>query len=140
MRMASLVCTEKCIFEFPFQNTDKTIGFPSLLAHHTSLQLINPIFSIPKCAGTKIIPKQTTFSPLHSELSCDIHFLNLRTMQNSDDGVNRLVPRDTAGLYFHRLGVDCGFPNRGLSCNIANGEVTILVFCRFQSEFGWYTF
>ena len=57
-------------------------------------------------------------------------------MQNSDDGVNRLVPRETAGLFFHRLGVDCGFPNRGLSCNIANGEVTILFFfidCKISS-------
>ena len=110
---------------FPFQNSDKSIAFPSLLAHHTSLQLINPIFSIPKCASSKMFPKQTSYSPVHSELSCDIHFLNLRTMQNKDDGVNRLVPRDTAGLYLHRLGVDCGFPNKGLSCNVANGEVML---------------
>ena len=48
-------------------------------------------------------------------------------MQNRDDGVNRLVPRETAGLYLHRLGVDCGFPNRGLSCNIANGEVGLII-------------
>ena len=106
-----------------FQNVDKSIAFPSLLAHQTSLQLIHPMFIIPKHANSKTVPKQTLYSPLHSELSCDIHFLNLRTMQNKDDDVNRLVPRNTAGLYFHRLGTDCSFPNRGLSCNIANGEV-----------------
>ena len=102
------------------------MGFPSLLAHHTSLQLINPLFIIPKHANSKTIPKQTSFTSLHSELSCDIHFLNLRTMQNKDDSAERLVPRSTAGLYFHRLGIDCGFPNRGLSCNLANGEVCYL--------------
>lgn len=73
-------------------------------------------------------PKQSDFSPMHSELPCDVHLINLRTMQNKDDGPDRLVPRSTAALFLHRLGMDCSFPNKGLMCKAASGEVSCFLF------------
>ncbi|XP_053387159.1 alpha-mannosidase 2x-like [Mercenaria mercenaria] len=107
-------------------NKDRATNFASLLGHQTSLQLIHPVFVIPAHnKHSSSFPRQSDFSPMHSELPCDVHLLNLRTMQNKDDGPDRLVPKSTAAMFFHRLGIDCGFPNKGLMCKGASGEVVL---------------
>ena len=45
-------------------------------------------------------------------------------MQNKDDDQHkRAIPKETAGLFLHRFGIDCGFRNRGLICERADGKV-----------------
>lgn len=61
---------------------------------------------------------------MQHEIPCDVHLVNLRTMQNRDDGKDRLVPMNTAALFLHRLGYDCSFPNKGLACHSADGQVS----------------
>ncbi|XP_052786751.1 alpha-mannosidase 2x-like [Mya arenaria] len=102
------------------------LAFPSLLAHHTSLQLIHPVFTIPANTGHHSkYPQFSAFSPLATQLPCDTHMVNLRTNQNADDGKDRLVPKHSAALFLHRLGYDCNFVNKGLACSEGSGEVVL---------------
>lgn len=113
-----------CTINSSFQNKDTPTAFASLLGHQTSLHLIHPVYIVPAHPKhSTSFPKQTNLSPMQSELPCDVHLLNLRTMQNRDDGPERLSPKNTAGLFLHRFGLDCGFPNKGLMCKAATGEV-----------------
>ena len=107
-----------------FQSSDVPVAYPSLLAHHTSLQLIHPVYTIPAHARYQsTFPEFSAIEPLAAPVPCDTHMVNLRTNQNADDGKDRLVPRHTAALFLHRLGYDCSFVNRGLACDQASGEV-----------------
>ena len=112
-------------FTILFQNPSSSTFFPSLLAHQSSLQLIHPIHVIPAHSSyLRPFPALSNFEPMQNEMPCDVHFLNLRTMQNRDDGKDRLIPMNTAALFLHRLGYDCSFPNKGLSCASADGQVS----------------
>ncbi|GAB1607137.1 alpha-mannosidase 2x-like [Argonauta hians] len=59
-------------------------------------------------------------------LSCDVHLLNLRTLQNKDDDASvKFVPQNSAALILHRFAFDCDFPARALRCVIGNGKVEL---------------
>ncbi|KAL4216620.1 Alpha-mannosidase 2x [Mactra antiquata] len=117
-------------------NKKQTSALPSLLGHQTSLHLIHPLYVIPsRQKHSSSFPSQTSLSPMKTELPCDVHLLNLRTMQYRDDGPQRLQPKNSAALFFHRLGVDCGFPNKGLMCKAATGEVILSgLFSDFRTD------
>ncbi|KAH3860349.1 hypothetical protein DPMN_023247 [Dreissena polymorpha] len=107
-------------------NPDISVAYPSLLAHQTSLQLIHPVYIIPPHSKhASDMPKLNSFIPMKTQLPCDVHLVNLRAMQNADDGKERLVPKHTSAMFLHRLGFDCGFMNKGLACDAASGQVTL---------------
>lgn len=105
---------------------DKMIGYPSLQAHVTYLQLVHPTFVMPENSDAVTHRYLSTFSALAEPLPCEIHLLNLRTLQNKDDDVTlRFKPRNEAGLLLHSLGLDCGFANKGLLCSSNGGKVVL---------------
>ncbi|KAL3885282.1 hypothetical protein ACJMK2_025366 [Sinanodonta woodiana] len=109
----------------PIPEKSRKAAFSSLLGHISSLHLLHPLFVMPYHTK-EVFPLHHRFSAVKMDLPCDIHFLNLRTMQNKDDDVTvRTVPKDTSALILHRLGVDCNFFSRGLMCQNADGRVAL---------------
>lgn len=111
------------------QTSIQTVGYLSLTAHLSSLYLTQPIFLMPKsgvASGTSLpLAFWPRFSPLQTELPCQLHLLNLRTMQNKDDSPDlRFIPKDSAALLFHHFGSDCDFPIYTNTCQPNEGQVT----------------
>uniref|UniRef100_A0A6Q2Y998 Alpha-mannosidase n=1 Tax=Esox lucius TaxID=8010 RepID=A0A6Q2Y998_ESOLU len=98
-----------------------TIYYPSMLSHVSSLYLNHPL--IPMAVSTEAGSLSLTrFSPLASSLPCDIHMVNLRTIQSKEEGGG---PSDEAALILHRKGFDCALSNRntGLLCATTQGKI-----------------
>uniref|UniRef100_A0A6Q2YHZ3 Alpha-mannosidase n=1 Tax=Esox lucius TaxID=8010 RepID=A0A6Q2YHZ3_ESOLU len=92
------------------------LSYPSMLSHVSSLYLNHPL--IPMAVSTEAGSLSLTrFSPLASSLPCDIHMVNLRTIQSK--------VRDEAALILHRKGFDCALSNRntGLLCATTQGKI-----------------
>uniref|UniRef100_A0AAX7T9D2 mannosyl-oligosaccharide 1,3-1,6-alpha-mannosidase n=1 Tax=Astatotilapia calliptera TaxID=8154 RepID=A0AAX7T9D2_ASTCA len=71
----------------------------SLLAHLASLSLCHPPMTMVATSNSQLL-KLRPFQPLHSSLPCDIHLLNLRTLEDTQ-------VRDETALFLHRKGFDC---------------------------------
>uniref|UniRef100_A0A673XH27 mannosyl-oligosaccharide 1,3-1,6-alpha-mannosidase n=1 Tax=Salmo trutta TaxID=8032 RepID=A0A673XH27_SALTR len=110
-----------------------TLSYPSLLSHMSSLYLNHPL--IPMAVSTEAESLSLSpLSPLASSLPCDVHLVNLRTIQSKEGG----GPSDEAALILHRKGFDCTLSNRntGLLCATTQGKIrTEKLFSelRFQS-------
>lgn len=75
----------------------------SLLAHLTLLSLSHlPITMV--TPGNSMLPKIRHYLPLHSSLPCDVHLLNLRTLEDAQEAGS---PSQEAALLLHRKGFDC---------------------------------
>lgn len=123
----------KLIIIIFFQGTSL---YPSLLAHHASLSHLHPIFILirlrPDADPHFVLRNPTTnlkltYSPIQSEMPCDIHMLNLRTLASSSGA--SFVPSRNSVLNLHRLGFDCNFEMIG-NCSYHNGTVS----------FSWFWF
>ncbi|XP_047426391.1 alpha-mannosidase 2 [Mugil cephalus] len=75
----------------------------SLLAHLTSLSLCHPPINM-VAPGDGQMPKLRDFVPLRSSLPCDVHLLNLRTLEDAQEPGS---PSQEVGLLLHRKGFDC---------------------------------
>ncbi|XP_071328218.1 alpha-mannosidase 2 [Trachinotus anak] len=75
----------------------------SLLAHLTSLSLSQPPITMVAPSDSQL-PKLRPFRPLHSSLPCDIHLLNLRTLEDAQEAGS---PSQEVALILHRKGFDC---------------------------------
>ncbi|XP_060924027.1 alpha-mannosidase 2 [Limanda limanda] len=85
----------------------------SLLAHLSSLSLCHPPVTMVTHSITKL-PKLRPFQPLSSSLPCDIHLLNLRTLEDAQKAES---PSQEAALLLHRKGFDCSIiPNPAPVC------------------------
>lgn len=111
------------------------VSYPSLLSHLTSSFLNHPF--LPMVLSTKFSsPAVELLSELHllqSSLPCDIHLVNLRTIQ-SKTGEDY---SDEAALILHRKGFDCQFSSRGtgLSCSTTQGKMSVSkLFNKFAVE------
>lgn len=111
------------------------VSYPSLLSHLTSSFLNHPF--LPMVLSTKLsLPAVELLSELHllqSSLPCDIHLVNLRTIQ-SKTGEDY---SDEAALILHRKGFDCQFSSRGtgLSCSTTQGKMSVSkLFNKFAVE------
>ncbi|CAH1790575.1 unnamed protein product [Owenia fusiformis] len=101
-------------------------GYPSLLSHQAYLQLTHPIYGFPKHAGGPSGDLLNTFQPMEKEMPCELHMLNLRTMQNPETIPElQFKPKETSALLVHRLGFDCNYPAKGLKCSTNEGKFTI---------------
>lgn len=111
------------------------VSYPSLLSHLTSSFLNHPF--LPMVLSAKFSsPAVELLSELHllqSSLPCDIHLVNLRTIQ-SKTGEDY---SDEAALILHRKGFDCQFSSRGtgLSCSTTQGKMSVSkLFNKFAVE------
>ncbi|XP_065517504.1 alpha-mannosidase 2 isoform X7 [Lathamus discolor] len=110
-----------------------SVSFPSLLSHMTSSFLNHPIIPMTTYADSGVPEMLNTFSPLMSSMPCDMHMVNLRTIQSKVD----IEPSDEAALILHRKGFDCRFSNRdmGLLCSTTQGKIKVhKLFNNFKVE------
>ncbi|XP_062334959.1 alpha-mannosidase 2 isoform X1 [Osmerus eperlanus] len=118
-----------------------TVSYPSLQSHMSSLYLNHPLLPMavnPENGAPGLAP----FSPLASSMPCDIHLVNLRTIQAKN---LFSLPQEAGGgpsgesaLILHRKGFDCSLSNRntGLLCATTRGKMDTETFfseLRFQS-------
>lgn len=75
----------------------------TLLAHLASLSLSHPPITM-VAPGDGQLPKLRPFLPLRSSLPCDVHLLNLRTMEDAQEAGS---PSQEVALLLHRKGFDC---------------------------------
>ncbi|KAK0679652.1 MA2A1 mannosidase, partial [Pygoscelis papua] len=110
-----------------------SVSFPSLLSHMTSSFLNHPVIPMTTYADSGVPEMLNTFSPLMSSMPCDMHIVNLRTIQSKVD----IEPSDEAALILHRKGFDCRFSNRdtGLLCSTTQGKIKVhKLFNKFRVE------
>uniref|UniRef100_A0A3Q2NZX8 Glycosyl hydrolase family 38 C-terminal domain-containing protein n=1 Tax=Fundulus heteroclitus TaxID=8078 RepID=A0A3Q2NZX8_FUNHE len=107
----------------------------SLLAHLASLSLCHPPITMVD-PGEGSLPKLRPFQPLRSSLPCDVHLLNLRTLE--DPQVSAEVtscghPSQEVALLLHRKGFDCdSTPDPLPTCSWSEDEeVGLLHLTRF---------
>ncbi|XP_038589012.1 alpha-mannosidase 2-like [Micropterus salmoides] len=95
----------------------------SLLAHLTSLSLCHPPITMVAPSGGRL-PKLRPFLPLRSSLPCDVHLLNLRTLEDAQEAES---PSQEVALLLHRKGFDCSSaPEPPLQCTwSAHEEVNL---------------
>uniref|UniRef100_A0A8W8HKJ2 Glycosyl hydrolase family 38 C-terminal domain-containing protein n=1 Tax=Magallana gigas TaxID=29159 RepID=A0A8W8HKJ2_MAGGI len=101
----------------------KLSGFPSMFAHVAYLHLVHKIQKIPQKSSIEVPPLLSHSSFLSVPLPCDVHLLNLRSLQKSYDG--DIKRGDDSALLLHRFGVDCGIPSSGLQCKDTQGKVKL---------------
>ncbi|XP_064439860.1 alpha-mannosidase 2-like [Mirounga angustirostris] len=101
----------------------KSVSYPSLVSHITSSFLNHPVFTMTEKIPVPTLQLLGEFSPLLSSLPCDIHLVNLRTIQSKVDGKHS----DEAALILHRKGFDCRFSSRdtGLLCSTTQGKILV---------------
>ncbi|KAK9974167.1 hypothetical protein ABG768_022273 [Culter alburnus] len=96
-------------------------SYPSILSHMSCMYLNHPLISMPVRQQSDT-PSLIPYSPLSSSFPCDMHLVNLRTIQSKEEGGG---PSEQAALILHRKGFDCGFSNRntGLLCATTRGKI-----------------
>ncbi len=95
------------------------------MSHTTSLELIHPLHVLPSSAGQSGGLLAATYQPMTTDLPCEVHLLNLRSMQNNEDNPElRFQPQDKTALLLHRLGFDCSYPSKGFTCKPGDGKVS----------------
>ncbi|XP_066513858.1 alpha-mannosidase 2 [Hoplias malabaricus] len=96
-------------------------SFPSLLSHISYMYLNHPF--IPMLTNLDSAEQALApYSPLSAPFPCDIHLVNLRSIQSKEEV---LGPSEQAALILHRKGFDCGIfmKNTGLLCNTTRGKI-----------------
>ncbi|CAJ1069855.1 Hypothetical predicted protein [Xyrichtys novacula] len=91
----------------------------SLLAHMTSLFLCHPPHTMVTSSNSQL-PRLRPFLPLRSSLPCDVHLLNLRTLEDTQEAD---TPSQEVALLLHRKGFDCSSaPQPSLPCTWSPNE------------------
>ncbi|XP_042638436.1 alpha-mannosidase 2 [Orycteropus afer afer] len=111
----------------------QSVSYPSLLSHITSSFLNHPVFAMTEKVSSPTPQLLGEFSLLLSSLPCDIHLVNLRTMQSKGGNGHS----DEAALILHRKGFDCRLPSRdtGLLCSTTQGKMLVQkLFNKFTVE------
>ena len=112
----------------------ESIGFLSMNAHFSSLDLLHPPFLLP------LIPRHASaslfkplYSSLHSDLPCDVHLLNLRSLVEPGDEAPGTVLKVKAShrtaLLLHRTVFSCeygGSPLANCSANSLKVKLHVL--------------
>uniref|UniRef100_A0A8C7XYG9 mannosyl-oligosaccharide 1,3-1,6-alpha-mannosidase n=1 Tax=Oryzias sinensis TaxID=183150 RepID=A0A8C7XYG9_9TELE len=96
----------------------------SSVSHMTSAILNHEVLPLPVVPKRRGIPPLKTFAPLMSKFPCDFHLLNLRSIQNKQDG---LTPSPYTALLLHRLALDCSIEaqNLGFNCTTTQGQLNV---------------
>ncbi|XP_006161174.1 alpha-mannosidase 2 [Tupaia chinensis] len=109
------------------------VSYPSLLSHTASSFLNHPVFPMTEKFSLPTLELLGEFSPLLSSLPCDMHLVNLRTIESKvGSGYS-----DEAAFILHRKGFDCQFSSRdtGLLCSTTQGKILVQkLFNKFTVE------
>ena len=97
-------------------------SFPSLMAHVVSQEMLHPLYTLPLRVPTQEISFTTHFQPLIKDLPCELHLVNLRTLQRAESTPGAFAASDDVALILHQLGVDCSFPVMDV-CQVNGGKV-----------------
>lgn len=117
------------------EDNKSPVSYPSLLSHMTSSFLNHPF--LPMVLSGQLPASSfdllSEFPLLQSPLPCDIHLVNLRTIQSKmGKGYS-----DEAALILHRKGFDCQFSSKGigLPCSTTQGKISVpKLFNKFAVE------
>ncbi len=96
-------------------------SYPSLLSIAVRHSLVNPYFRLiwsGPSAMADVLSK--SYEPVDRDLSCDIHVVNLRTMQA---GSAQVAPSDQSTLIVHRQGFNGCYKPVGMTCATNGGKV-----------------
>lgn len=86
----------------------------SLLSHLSSLSLAHPPVTMTTSDHTLTEPKLHPFTALGSSLPCDLHLINMRTLESQQEAG---MPSQEVALLLHRKGFDCAAaPDPPLQC------------------------
>uniref|UniRef100_A0A3B4APV5 Alpha-mannosidase n=1 Tax=Periophthalmus magnuspinnatus TaxID=409849 RepID=A0A3B4APV5_9GOBI len=98
-------------------------SFPSILSHMTNAFLNHDVLALPVLPKRRGIPPLQTFAPLKSAFPCDMHLVNLRSIQTQD----ALTPSPHTVFIIHRLGLDCTLEaqNMAFNCTTTQGQLNI---------------
>ncbi|XP_063336018.1 alpha-mannosidase 2x isoform X1 [Pelmatolapia mariae] len=101
-----------------------TTSFPSVLSHMTNAMLNHEVLALPVLPKRRGIPPLQTFAPLKSIFPCDLHLVNLRSIQSQQDPQS---PSPYTALILHRLALDCNFEaqNLGFNCTTTQGQLSV---------------
>uniref|UniRef100_A0A452UK20 mannosyl-oligosaccharide 1,3-1,6-alpha-mannosidase n=1 Tax=Ursus maritimus TaxID=29073 RepID=A0A452UK20_URSMA len=72
----------RILLEKRSEEEKKSVSYPSLVSHVTSSFLNHPVFTMTEKIPVPSLQLLGEFSPLLSSLPCDIHLVNLRTIQS----------------------------------------------------------
>ncbi|XP_056146607.1 alpha-mannosidase 2 isoform X2 [Lampris incognitus] len=101
------------------------VSYPSLISHASSLHLLQPLLSmaVNPASSAASLPLLPSYQPIRKALPCDLHLLNLRTIQNKEGA----GPSDQSALILHRKGFDCDVLNTPahLHCGTTHGELDL---------------
>ncbi|ELU10739.1 hypothetical protein CAPTEDRAFT_167403 [Capitella teleta] len=119
----------RMMFEFLKEDAksppNQAAGYPSLQAQLASSELIHPVHVLPVKnpfgSSAQLAP---TFQPLSQQLPCEVHLVNLRSLQG-DTAELEFIPRQDFGLILQTHAADCSLPTRGLTCPTTAAKITI---------------
>ena len=97
-------------------NLDKRVTkFLSLQAHLLQRQLQHSTMILHLKNDSEL--SFDSYSPVLTQLPCDTHLVNFRSMVSQKDGANS-VKFSSPVLLLHKLGYDCNFPLLGIKCDV----------------------
>uniref|UniRef100_UPI00358E0F9A alpha-mannosidase 2x n=2 Tax=Myxine glutinosa TaxID=7769 RepID=UPI00358E0F9A len=104
--------------------SDPYLAYPSPLGHITSDSLNHPpIVLISTMSSQASLSLRPSVHLLSRHLPCDIHLVNIRTLQSlTDNG-----PGDDVGLILHRKGIDCSLTPQQLHNNCSSTEGKVML-------------
>ncbi|KAM4635196.1 alpha-mannosidase 2 isoform 1-T2 [Polymixia lowei] len=98
------------------------VSYPSLLSHLSSLLLSHPPFIMATSPDHAPAGLLSSYRPLADTLPCDLHLVNLRTLQAQDGG----SPSHSSALILHRKGFDCDVNTQtNLHCHASQGQLDL---------------
>ncbi|CAF0800037.1 unnamed protein product [Rotaria sp. Silwood1] len=103
-----IISTFKLLFESRHTIADRTslTGYPTLLAHHLSIELLYPIHLFHSLKSNIVLNKLNLFLK-PSLLPSDYHLVNLRTLINNYDNNNTYSSLKNIALIIRRFAYDC---------------------------------
>ncbi|KAL3234166.1 hypothetical protein MRX96_022686 [Rhipicephalus microplus] len=121
-------------FSTESQKETASVSHPSLLAHHASLSLLHPLFTLIHSRPQRMSdpPLKSVFTPLGGPLPCDLHLMNLRTLALPSTGPVGAkpelswTPSNTTAMFLHRLPHDCRLRSYAMRCTLQTDSMTTL--------------
>ena len=88
-----------------------SVNNPSLFAHMANDYLNHPISTFVRTSAGGAL---NSYTPIQTDLPCDVHLVNLRGLESDDS---------SAAMILHRRGFVCGLSSPEMSCARNGGKV-----------------
>ena len=99
------------------------MGYTSAQAYLSSLETAHSVVIIPKKSLVSLPTLRDQMQLVGENLPCDLHVVNIRTLQAEESSAEDFRPSEHAALLLHRSAIDCSFELHGVSCQTANSKV-----------------